>query len=148
VKPVLQALLLADRIYEEKNGKKIIAGTFNKLIFRREGASPKEVDIDGVRMFMVPAGMRPGSPYAFVSLTDVRNTVECVLRYVDLTRDQPLFEMRFQVECKDPLETVELVLPMPEIPLQPGVHALELLCDNEPMGAFRLIVEEIASQEP
>src|SRR5947208_45463 len=32
MKPILQALLLADKIYEDKSGKKIIAGTFNRLL--------------------------------------------------------------------------------------------------------------------
>jgi hypothetical protein len=143
VKPLLQALLLAERVYEDKSGKKIIAGTFNKLIFRKGAAGPREVEIDGVKMMVVPAGIRAGSPFAYISLTDVRNSARCTLRYVDLTHDKPLFQLPFDVACDDPLQTIELIIPMPELPLHVGPHAVELLCDDEPLGAFRVIVEEL-----
>ena len=31
---------------------------------------------------------------------------------------------------------------MPMLPCVAGVHALELLCDDEPIGSYRVIVEE------
>ena len=39
-KPVLQALVLADHVYQDKTtGKMVIAGTFNRLhVFRRDGS--------------------------------------------------------------------------------------------------------------
>jgi hypothetical protein len=148
VKPVLQALLLADRIYEDKSGKKIIAGTFNKLVFCRSAAGPQEmVDSSGVKRLIIPGGTSVGSPYAYISLTEVRGLVHCVLRYVDLGHDKPLFQCEFEIRCEDPLRTIEIVLPMPTLPMNPGAHALELLCDDEPLGAFRIIVEETPPQD-
>jgi len=47
VKPVLQALPLADRIYQDTTGKHIIAGTFNRMVFVKGGAEPKTVEVDG-----------------------------------------------------------------------------------------------------
>ena len=44
-KPVLQALLLADHVYQDKDtGKKIIAGTFNSLSISKTKAPPKDAE--------------------------------------------------------------------------------------------------------
>lgn len=143
MKPILQALLLADRIYQDKTGKHIIAGTFNKLMFTKGGAKPKIVEIDGEEKQLIPGGMQAGSPYAYISLTDIRGKVKFLLRYVSLKDNQPLFQTAFSIQCPDPVQTVEVVLPMPTLPHQAGVHALELLCGDEPLGSHRVIVEEL-----
>jgi hypothetical protein len=144
VKPVLQALLLADHIYQDKKtGKHVIAGTFNKMLLVKDGAKPENVEIDGEEKRLVPGGLQSGSPYVYVSLTEVRGKIQCVLRYVNLEQDKALFQIRLEIECANPLETVELVLPMPALPLVAGVHALELLCEDEPIGSHRVIVEEV-----
>ena len=143
MKPVLQALLLADRIYRDTTGKHIIAGTFNKFAFAKGGAKPKTVDIGGEEKQLVRGGVQTGSPYVYLSLTEIRGRVNCVLRYVNLDQDKALFETGFSIECANPLQTVELVLPMPMLPRVAGVHALELLCNDEPIGSHRITVEEI-----
>jgi hypothetical protein len=143
VKPVLQALLLADHIYRDTTGKHIIAGTFNKFVFAKGGGKPKTVDIGGEEKQLIPGGMQTGSPYVYISLTEIRGKVQCVLRYVNLEQDKALLQTHFSIECPDPLNTVELVLPMPMLPHVAGVHALELLCDDEPIGSHRVIVEEM-----
>jgi len=143
VKPVLQALLLADHIYKDTTGKHIIAGTFNKMVFAKAGAEPKTVEIDGEEKQLIAGGMQTGSPYAYISLTEIRGKIKCVLRYVNLEQDKALFQTHFSIGCTNPLETVELVLPMPMLPHVAGVHALELLCDDEPLGSHRVIVEEM-----
>lgn len=143
VKPSLQALLLADRIYKDTTGKHVIAGTFNRLIFAKGAAKPKTVEIDGEEKQLIAGGVQPGSPSAYISLTNCHGKIRCVLRYVSLKNDQPLFQTEFSIECSDPLKTVELVLPMPMLPHVAGVHALELLCDDEPIGLHRIIVEEV-----
>jgi len=144
VKPILQALLLADRVYEDKTtGKRVIAGTFNQLTLIPGALRPQEIEVDGVKRAMIPGGLHAGSPYAFVSLTEIHGTISCVLRYVDLQDNKVLMETEFQVSCDDPLHTVEAVLPMPPLPAdKAGIHALELLCDDEPLGSLRIIVDE------
>jgi len=149
VKPLLQALLLADHVYEDKRtGKKVIAGTFGRLFFARERPKPQEVEQDGVKRRVIPGGMHAGSPYAYLSLTEVRGTIPCVLRYVALEDDKPLFQCDFEIRCDDPIETVEVVLPLPPLPTEKsGVYALELLCDNEPVGSLRVVVQEVKGQD-
>jgi hypothetical protein len=147
VTPVLQALLLADRIYQDSSGKHVIAGTFNRMVFVKGGAQLKTVEIDGEERQVIPGGVQVGSPYAYVSLTEVLGKVQCILRYVNLEQDRALFETHFSVENTDPLKTVELVLPMPMLPHVAGVHALELLCNDEPIGSHRVIVEEVKEED-
>lgn len=125
IKPVLQALVLADHIYIDANtGKKIIAGTFNHLAaneFPSQSTTHK---------------------FAFVSMTDVYGPLEVMVRYVDLVDNRVLFELRnMQVQSQDPLDTVELVVEVPPLPMpHAGAFAFEVHADNEMLGALRLIV--------
>ena len=142
MKPILQALLLADRVYRDVTGKHIIAGIFNKLLFRKGGAQPKKVKVGDEEKQLIPGGHQVGSPYAYLSLTELHGEVPCVLRYVNLKEGKVYFETRFTLQCGDPLQTAELVIPLPALPQEAGVHALELLCNDEPIGSYRVIVEE------
>jgi len=149
VKPVLQSLILADHIYQDAaTGKKIIAGTFNKLFFRRQDASSEQKHVvdesTGEKRVLVQGGMQLGSPYAYVSLTEVRGEVKCALRYVDLEEDRPLLQCEFQIDSNDPLQTIEIILPLPPLPTgKAGIHSLELICNDEPIGSLRVHVEEL-----
>jgi hypothetical protein len=145
VKPVLQALVLADRIYDDKgSGKKVIAGTFNRLIVLRHRDEPEVLPKGEASLVKIPAGgMQAGSPYAYLSLTEMRGEANLVLRYVQLKglEHEAVFQTELQVRCEDPLRTVELVVPLPTLPPIPGVFALEVLCENELLGAHRVVVE-------
>ena len=142
MKPVLQALLLADHVYRDTTGKHIVVGTFNKMVFAKGGAEPKKIEIGGEEKGIVRDVQQAGNPYAYISLTEIHGKIQCVLRYVNLGQDKVFFETRFTLECSDPLQTVELAVPMLRLPHVAGIHALELLCDDEPIGSHRVIVEE------
>ena len=143
MKPTLQALLVADRVYRDgQTGKFIIAGTFNRLCFSK--TPPVITPPSGQAPGKIMGGMDAGSPYAYVSLTEVRGKLPLVFRYVDLTDNNPLLVSEFEVQAKSPLETVELVLPLPRLPIpHAGVYAFEILSGNDPLGSVRLVVEEI-----
>jgi len=100
VKPVLQALLLADRIYEDKaTGKKIVAGIFQAVFFKKAEDLKAELEKRGVSGAGMPGGFHAGAPYAYISLTDLRGTQPFILRYVDLGEDKPVFEAAFTAEA-------------------------------------------------
>lgn len=144
MKPVLQALILADHVYEDQRSrKKIIAGTFNVLVTGELRVEQRKDD-NGTTHSLVPGGMRAGCPTAYISMTEVRGESPFVLRYVDLTDNRVLMQCNFKVQCDNPLETVELAIPLPELPTpHAGVYALELLLGDEPMGSLRVTVRRL-----
>lgn len=87
--------------------------------------------------------MLTGSPHAYLSVTDVHGEVKLALRYVQLDGNQVMFQTERTLKCDDPLATVEVVVPLPPLPLISGVFALEVLCDDELLGAHRIIVDEM-----
>ena len=71
MKPVLQALVLADKVYHDRQtGKKIIAGTFNAIVKGKIKVPVKEL-ADGSKIPMMLGGISMGCPEAYISLTDV-----------------------------------------------------------------------------
>jgi hypothetical protein len=143
VKPILQALLLADKVYEDKStSKKIVAGIFNQMILVGEHAQPKTVtdEFGGIKT-IVPAGMHSGSPSAYISVTEVRRPTTLEVRFVFLDEYEALLHGEIEVNAPSPLDTVEIVVPLPPLPCnRPGTYALEVLCDDELLGSHRLRV--------
>jgi hypothetical protein len=92
-----------------------------------------------------PTGLQSGSPFAYLSLTEVRGANSFVLQLVNLAEDTQLFRSDLRVDCPDPLLTVEMTVPLPPIaPTNAGLYALELLHNNEILGSLRIIVEDAA----
>ena len=155
MKPIVQALLVADHIYtDEQSKKKIICGIFHRLYYRKLEVAPL-IGKDGggeeeKRLLRVPlTGFDSGSPFCYIGLTSIHGIQDFELRYVDLAEDKPLFGVEFKVDCKNPLETVEIVFPLPRLPHdKPGNFALELLWKNEPLGLHRITVEEMKDELP
>ena len=149
MKPVLQALLLADHVYQDVHtGKKIIAGTFDTLAVLKHPASEDE-SLSESQPCRTPAHavQRAGTPYAYINVTEIRGDVELEVRYVNLDSRDVLFRTSpIRVTAKSPLDAAEVVVPVPELPRKPGVYALELFCENELLGAHRVVVREI--EEP
>lgn len=92
-----------------------------------------------------PTGLQSGSPFAYLSLTEVRGNMNFVLQLMNLEDDTQLFRSDLRVECHNPLLTVEMTVPLPPIaPPQAGIYALELLWNSEILGSLRIIVEDAA----
>lgn len=147
--PILQSILVADRIYEDRQtGKKIIAGVFGR-IFRLPKSITEQTVIDevtGEENKVVIGGSNAGSPFAYISLTEIRESAEFTLRYVRLRDDAVLFKTKFKVECNSPVDTIEIVVPLPVLPTDTtGVFALEILHDNATLGLFRITVQDFVA---
>jgi hypothetical protein len=146
VKPVLQALLLAERVYEDKSGKKIIAGTFFRIGMTKRSPHGEAETADGVRIPTIMGGTAVGSPYAYISLTDVCDEAELSLQFYSRSRNQVLLATHIKVECNDRLETVEIIAALPELQAcvpEPGIYALELLCEGEILGSHRIVAVDL-----
>ncbi|QDU61589.1 hypothetical protein Pan216_24500 [Planctomycetes bacterium Pan216] len=132
VKPVLQALLLADHVYIDANTrKKVIAGTTNHITARE---------------FPSRFGSRK---FCFVSLTGVREQIPVKFRYSDLATGETLVELQdIEIESDDPLDTVEMVVQLPRLPLpHPGVFSIEIIAEGEIVGALRLMVSQSQDED-
>jgi len=150
VKPILQALLLADHVYQDKHtGKKVVAGIFHRLGFISKDTLENKVQReiigkDGTVKKMMPGGLHAGSPYAYVSLTEIHGEQSFDLRYVDLDEDRGIFEAQYQVNSVDPLAVIDFIVPLPPLPAnKAGTFALELLWQGDLLGMFRVMVEEV-----
>ncbi|MBS0202334.1 MAG: hypothetical protein JSS49_05485 [Planctomycetes bacterium] len=166
--PVLQALLVADHIYQDQTtGKFVICGIFGTIFFVPNeypqpepptvppavapgaGAAPLTGEVRGSgpdatdpnsRQPSLNQYIRAGSPYAYVSLTEIRGQKSFQMRYVDLKENHTIFAFEFKVDCRNPLETVQLTMPLPSLPVAPdGAFALELVCEGEILGSHRIL---------
>jgi len=148
VKPVLQALVLAERVYQDITGKKIIAGTFNRVLFSRQSVV-KEVTLpDATKRKMARGGMQGGSPFAYMSLTDVCDKARLILQFVNLSKNVVLFGTDVEVTCSDRLGTVEVVIGLPQLPIQEeGTYAFEVVCEGEILGSHRITAAELKFEE-
>lgn len=125
--PVLQALVLADHIYTDESGKRIICGTFSRIWCRK---------------FPTTFG-RP--TFAFVLLADVVGTLTLQLRFVHLKDNRILMQSpSIVLQSQDPLTPVDLAIEIPPFPLpEEGVYSFECWADNELIGSVRLNVSKV-----
>ena len=129
--PVLQALVLADHIYTDTSGKRIICGTFSKIYGR---------DFPSRASF---------SAFAFILLVDVVGEVVLQLRFVGLHDNEILMESKpMRIQNNDPLEPLDIVVQIPPLPLpRAGIYSFECWTDEEMIGSVRLQVVKAPSKE-
>ncbi len=147
MKPILQAFILADHVYQDGNsGKMIIAGSFSRLLrVRKEHVEPGQPQ-------PLHRVLQAGSPFVYLNLVDAKQEkLHLELRWVALEDNRALFAVNVEVQApKDPLDHLELIIPLPTLPTpHDGVFALELLInDGDPLGSWRVTVITSEKQEP
>ncbi|MCI0681228.1 MAG: hypothetical protein L0Y71_03915 [Gemmataceae bacterium] len=145
VRPILQALVLAERIYtDEQSKEKIICGTFNKVTLSRFSEPPHQLP-DGTKRPAIAGGTDPGCPSVYISLTDVIDGTELTLQFVNVSKSQVLFENGCTINKAHRLATIEMVLPLPpfrEMMPEAGTYSFEVLWKGEILGSHRVLVEE------
>jgi hypothetical protein len=149
MKPILQALVLAERVYTDTpSGKKIIAGTFNRLLIGR--VPLKQVNLpEGGKGVVVPCGTDLGSPWAYISLTDVVDGTEINLQFMNVGKNALLFQIGIKIASNDRLATVEIVAPLPPISTfctEAGTYSLDVVWGTDLLGSHRLVVTEVGEQ--
>jgi len=149
VKPVLQALVLADRVYQDAiSGKKIIAGTFSGFKFSKKPPVAEIVRPDGQKQRVIAGGLSAGSPYVYISLTDVCDNTTIQIQFVNLSKNIVLFGNAITISTVDRLSNTELVLPLPVLPIsEAGVYALQVVCEGEILGSWRIVAEDLDAKK-
>ena len=90
-----------------------------------------------------------GSPWAYISLTDVCNNTELQLQFVSLSRNVVLFETKLIVQCDNRLATVEVIVALPLLQLpEPGTYSFEVVCEGEVIGSHRVIAKLADDDNP
>lgn len=148
MKPVLQSLLLADHVYSDQaTGKKIIAGVFNRV--QRMKAPPKPPEGEAPRPVPIPAGGLASTPFVYMAITELHGKCDFILELTDLAENVGMFKVGFTVDCKDPLQTVEVHFPIPALALpHAGVYSLGLLWKDELLGALRILAADMEPPPP
>jgi hypothetical protein len=148
VKPVLQALVLADRVYQDVTGKKVIAGTFSGFRFSNKPAAEEIVRPDGTKQRVLMGGTSAGSPYAYISLTDVCDGTTVQIQFINLSKNIVLFGRDIPLPNTNRLRNSELVLPLPVLPIsEAGVYALQVICEGEILGSWRVVAEDLDAKK-
>lgn len=144
MKPVLQALVLADRVYQDVSGKKVICGTFSGYKFSKKPPLAEITRPDGQKQQVLVGGMRAGSPCVYISLTDVCDGTKIQVQFVSLSRNTVLFGKEIEIPNDDRLRNVEIAMPLPELPItEAGTFAVEVLCEGSLLGSWRILAEDL-----
>ncbi|MFG0268021.1 MAG: hypothetical protein ACF8AM_23135 [Rhodopirellula sp. JB055] len=150
VKPVLQAMVLADHVYQDRrSGKHVIAGTFTKIVIvPSQDAEIVEENGEQKQRLSGPVS-RMGSPYLYLSLTGLRNEQAFLLQLVDLTEAKVLMEMNFKMKCSDPVQNAEAIIDMPLLPIprKDGNYSIDLIWNGEQIGSWRITAELMSPRE-
>jgi hypothetical protein len=138
-KPIVQAMVLADRIYKDESGRMIIAGTFTRLLAIR-GVQQGQPHSVGQRQLMPYEDV--GNPWLYLTISEVHKQAAFTLHVVRLADNQVCFEAQLEVTSSDPLVAVELALPLPKFPqAEEATFAIELLHEGEILSAIRMAVQ-------
>jgi hypothetical protein len=143
VVPVLQALLLAEKVWKTADGQHIIAGTFNSVNLIKKASLSRTIEAEDGQKIRIMRGGQSGAPYAYLSLTDVCDDTILLLQFVSLRLNKVFFQTGVKIASKDRLATVEIVVALPLLELPgPGIYSFEVICEGELIGSHRIVAKE------
>lgn len=149
-KPILQAMVLADHVYQDRaTGKHIIAGTFSTIYFAKRRSEPTK-NSDGEESQTVSGMISTiGSPYLYLALVELGKDVPLSIKYVELVEDpKTLIEANIVVSANDPLSVAEFIISMPPLPAQrAGTFSLDVEFEGLSIGSWRVRVCELPSKD-
>ena len=127
--PIVRALVLADRVYVERDTNKyVIAGTFNRISAQK-----------------YPTAWAAGAAI-YYAITNFRRggNIEIVFREASTATE--IFKLEGQVEIQelDPLQVLEGTVPIPPFPLNhPGTYEFALLFEQRLLACVPLQAVEV-----
>lgn len=149
MKPTVQAILLADRVYQDKSNKFIIVGVFDVHAFKLNKQEPQSAEVEAgpiKRSFLEIQST--GNPWVYISLTDIKVPVTLELRFESLTSGMVFFTTQFSIQTdNDPLSSHQIALPVPKLPNIVGTYALDLIYDQASIGTHRVRIVDLDESE-
>ena len=151
MKPVLQALLLAEHVYEDKRtGSKIICGTLNRLMRSSKPHIESSTDSDGKEVKNARGG-GVGCVHVYIGLTDVVDGTKISLQLVDTQDNEVLMCQNIVFEKANRLDLAEVVAVLPPVSLFAAGRnnlSMDVVWNDEILGAHRLtVVDEAPSPQ-
>ena len=154
-KPVLQALLLADHVYQDSaTGKFVVCGIFTRMTRLLEQPTPSSPEVaTRIEQKSLSPGsfLQLGNPYLYFALTDYQGQIDLELRYIDLSDNSSLITGKLEgIVFKNPHELVQGSITIPKLPApHAGEYSLDVLFDGEVLGAIRVSVtdHDLSSEE-
>ena len=145
-KPVLQAMVIADHVYQDRrSGKFVIAGTFGTIYLATRRLQPESgpSEMPSGRHLVSGPISQMGSPFLYLALTEVHGQIPLQLKFVDLAEAAVLFEAEFEVRAVDPVAVAEYSLPLLPLPVaKAGTFSLDLIYEGEILGSWRITVKK------
>ncbi len=132
-KPVLQAFIIADDVYQGVNHRKFcITGTFNMITAQKFPA-----------IFHKPTKV-------YINLADVLTDMLITLRYVDNDNQNILFEVKdLPLKKSQHNRNVEIIVELPPFPMpHAGMYHLELWVGESLVSIARIVVEQQTIMPP
>jgi len=127
MKPFLNALLLADKVYIDKaTNKSVIAGTFGRV------------------WFQTFPGVHVGS-FVYINLSDFQGKHQLAMRFVQLSDGRELAKSSsIDIKQAERLGHHEIAMQLPALSFpHPGKYAIEILWDGEFLGQVKLDVVQL-----
>jgi hypothetical protein len=149
--PIVQAMVLADRVYRDAaTGKYLIIGTFNTLKRRLvkakmtdAGSRGPESELEGPSIVVSSADVADsGTPSLYMAFTNIRDHTTFRLRFASLSQDLVIFEGAFDVRSGDPVSLVEVAADLPRLQGPAGQYSLDLLLNGSILAQRRVTLEE------
>ncbi len=125
--PLLTALLMADVIVTEDNGKKVLVGVFSKF-----------------NLPQFPAQIPPWYLFAAVENLQGHNTFTFNLAREDT--QEVAFSAGGEMQIQDPTSGVEIVLMVPPIIVRAGIYVLQFLVNGQVLISRNVPVNLIGSR--
>lgn len=137
--PVLQAIVLAERVYRDAaTNNYLIIGTFNKVRRRKGKVVPagETVVVTGEELFT------SGTPSLYLALRGIRSQIDLCIRFFRRDDETVSFEGKFSVSSDDPVALVEAAVNLPRLEGKAGEYCLDLVYNGVSIGSCNVSLED------
>lgn len=153
--PILQAVLLAERVYRDEFTKNfIICGVFDQQVVVTEGHDEREenADLGSVVSALpdLPYPTHSGTPTLFFSVTECNGPTAIEVHYVNRRSQEVLCKWRFEpFVADDPLQLRNYHIRLPELRVEKdGMFGFDVFGNRELIGSLKFRTDIVSRPRP